>query len=737
MDSSQAYFAHSKNEAGRCHPLGDHLEAVAELAREFASVWGADERGRAAGLLHDLGKYRPEFQRYLADIAAGRPPVRAPHSAHGAREAEMQGAVDLAFCITGHHGGLPDRADLRARLASVDLEATAARVREDFPAIRRLADLAVPPSIQRDRLAADLYIRMLFSCLVDADFLDTEAHFSPAKAELRAPRSLRSGELLQRVVAHVRGLPGEGPVNARRGEVFRACVEAGEREPGFFSLTVPTGGGKTLSSLAFALSHAQAHDLRRIIYVIPYLSIIEQNAQVFEQVLGDGWVLQHHSLAAAATGPEDDDEALPPSRRYARLAAENWDAPIIVTTSVQFLESLFANRPSACRKLHNIARSVVVFDECQTLPPGMLEPILSALQELRDRYSVSMVFCTATQPALGRTERLPKGLGDVREIVPDPPALFAALRRTDVSWPAPEERLSWGEVAGRMRDAPDARALCIVNTKKHARELTESLATTLGCELSEAHDSGLFHLSTNMCPAHRLEVLAAIKRHLDPQDPKPCLVASTQLVEAGVDIDFPMVLRALGPLDSIAQAAGRCNREGLLEKGQVVVFVPEEDKAPAGWYRSGRQVTQGLMSSGHLDLNDPGVFLSYFAQLYGGGSLDQRGIQENRGHLAFETVARDFRIIDQATRPVVIRYNEEAEELLGELEKLGRPDRGLMRKLQRYTVNLWESALHEALTNCNVVELLPGVHTWEGERGYDPVFGVQIDETRSLILCDG
>lgn len=724
------YWAHSPNESEKPHALKDHLKAVADLAAEFASVWGGEDRARAAGLLHDLGKYRAEFQRYLRSVAQGRRAERVRHSQYGAYRAQELQATDVSLCIAGHHGGLPDLVDLKERLAEGDPLPIISAAFQDFPLLDAVHALPVPEDLRRNPLAADLHTRMLFSCLVDADFLDTERHLQPEKAALRTEEPLRADELLAKLIAHIEKLPAEGPVNARRREVLQACLAAGQSDPGFFSLTVPTGGGKTLSSMAFALAHAKAYGLRRVICVIPYLSIIEQNAEIFEAVLGGQWVLQHHSLANIDPSRDEDDENLSPDRRYALLATENWDAPIIVTTTVQFFESLFANRPSACRKLHNIPRSVIVFDECQTLPPGLLEPILSVLQTLRDRYSVSMVFCTATQPAFERSSRLPQGLDSVREIVPDPSTLFSALRRTNVRWPRPDQRWSWDVVAEQMRAAPNEQALCVVNMRSHARELLNALAAAVGCDVHEAHAHGLFHLSTWMCPAHRLNILAEIRRRL--RAGQPCLVASTQLVEAGVDLDFPMVLRALGPLDSIAQAAGRCNREGLLHEAEVIVFVPEEDKAPPGWYEAGREVTRALLGEGDVSIHDPGIFRRYFGGLYSGGSLDQRAIQEKRKHLDFERVAREFRIIHEPTRTVIVKFDERAAALMRNLEEGYRPTRELMRQLQPYTVNVYEDFLTDALTSCQAAELLPGIYAWEG--GYDPVFGIVSTGPQSLIV---
>lgn len=750
--STRRYYAHTKK--GRppeeWEPLRRHLEEVAECAERFAQAAGADARGigaaLVAGRLHDLGKYDERFQDYLRCSAAGRPAEAFSHKHYGAAEAARFGR-DLAIAIAGHHGGLPDTSELGSRIANVDSSPLLDAACEDGAAVIGLAVPAIAGHVRRLPLNFDLHTRLLFSCLVDADALCTEQFVEPEKSALRVPRPLDAVALARRLDAHLCTMNREGPVNALRREVLVACRAAGALEPGFFSLTVPTGGGKTLASMAFALehvkAHAKAHGLRRILYVIPYVSIIEQNADVFREALGEEWVLEHHSLAQVEHDERRvGEETVDPAAVSARLATEDWDAPVVVTTTVQFFESLFSNRPGACRKLHNIARSVVIFDECQTLPPPMLEPILDMLRGLTEHWGVSMVFCTATQPAFGRSERLPAGLDNVREIAPDPQALFCALRRTRVHWPKSEGDVwDFARVSDEMLRAPDRQALCVVNTKAHARELFEVLRNQL--ELpgdGRLAGAGLFHLSTAMFPAHRTATLKAIRARLHGR--LPCLVAATQLVEAGVDLDFPVVLRALAPMDSIAQAAGRCNREGSrAEGGEVHVFVPEHDMGPPGWYETAREVTRALLRAGEPDIHDPELYRRYFKKLYPLGDLDARGIQGKRRNLAFAEVAEAFHIIDKATVSVAVREFPDrcgdvglVEDLLAEVRRRGAPSREILRKLQPYTLNLYRNAFDAAHAMGHIHEFVPSLWVLEGRHAYREEVGVDIEESIAFIV---
>ena len=735
------YWAHSGG-----HLLASHLRAVARLAADFSELFDAAEPTQRwaylAGLWHDLGKYRPGFQRYvqLADNpdahiegkVGGR---EKTHSAAGALWAMQQlnqpnrpyGNI-LAYLIAGHHAGLADwTGDLEWRLQSEDSrreldEALAAELPLD---IREHGALAA--NIPGGASGFALWVRMLFSCLVDADFLDTEAHFDAGKPAHREgfPTLAQMREAFD---AHMAALPvAHTPVNTLRADILRQCRAKAALPAGFFSLTVPTGGGKTLSSLAFALEHAQAHGQRRIIYAIPYTSIIEQTADVFRAVfkaLGDEVLIEHHSQADAAATDET---------ARSRLACENWDAPLVVTTNVQLFESLFAAKTSRCRKLHNLVGSVIVLDEAQQLPPAFLQPILDVLKLLVEHYGVTVVLCTATQPALNSTDYFDasknlRGLQNVREIIDHPDALFDALKRVQVElppdWTTPTP---WSDIAEQL-SAEDC-VLAIVNTRKAARELQRLMP------------EGTLHLSALMCGAHRKDVIAHIKERLqakrEGRDTRPLRVVSTQLVEAGVDIDFPVVYRALAGLDSIAQAAGRCNREGRMEgKGRVVVFVPPE-KPPLGHLRKG---ADACISTLHGQAHDPlarSLFARYFTEFYHSVDLDQHRVvnlltvQPRDLAVKFRSAADAFRLIDDAdSASVVVRYaahQEHIESLLNTLAVEG-PQRWLMRKLQRYTVTIPQRLATQMLGQGDLTLPMPGLYVLKNtDNLYSNILGLISD----------
>ena len=651
-----AYFAHSTEDPnkGDWQPLDRHLAEVARRCGEFASRFGAEPWGKVCGLLHDLGKFSQEFQ---ARLEGGR---RVDHSTAGARKAVEVfrpgfGRL-LAYAVAGHHSGLPDGGvDCGARRDTLSGRLDPTKV--NVPEIREFQSMldAVPgelpqPAISRNGFSCAFFIRMLFSSLVDADFLDTEAWITGDKAGLRGSYP-SVPDLLQQLDRHLDAIcRTDTPVNQRRAEILVRCREAAALKPGIFSLTVPTGGGKTLSSLAFALRHAKLHGLERVLYAIPYTSIIEQNAAVFRNALGElgpAAVLEHHSNYDLPR--EDEEDETSPALRM-RLAAENWDAPLVVTTNVQLFESLFAARGSRCRKLHSVARSVLILDEAQMLPTPLLQPCLAALRELAAHYGVSVVLCTATQPALHQAAYLPCGFadGEVREIVPDHAALYEAFRRVEVTYAG---ALSDAEVAARILARP--QVLCIVNTRGHARRLFERLGT------ADDH----FHLSALLCPAHRAKKLAEIRKRL--KGGKVCRVISTQLVEAGVDVDFPFVLRAATGIDSVAQAAGRCNREGKLSvHGEVTVFDPECG-LPPGYFRRTADVG-ALTLRAFPDLLSPDAVRHYFTQLYsfeGSDGLDAKGIlrrlEENARSLSFpfREIAEDFRLIENDMESLIVPWH--------------------------------------------------------------------------------
>jgi CRISPR-associated endonuclease/helicase Cas3 len=723
------YFARSSNDVGNRQLLSDHLRNVGRLSGQFAEEIGLPhEMGEWAGWLHDLGKYSDEFQRHLLNEDR----LLVEHAAHGAAIAAAAGSIECAFAVDAHHKGLETGAKVRELLTREELTAglpPGTTVRSRAVQFLELAAKEFglsggPPRTmgrRGDEATLELRTRMLLSCLVDADRLDAEAWMGSWKPGLRAEvETLDASVRLERTLEHIEKIAATksaSPVGEARGQVLRDALAQAEAMPGFFSLTVPTGGGKTLASLAFSLKHAARHGHRRLIFVLPFLTIIEQNSGVIREAVGEGTanagrvVLEHHSNVVF----ERDDNSQAADEVRQRLLAENWDAPIVVTTAVQILESLFAARPSAVRKIHNVARSVIVFDEAQTFPPGMLRPIVAMLRQLVDEYGCSVIFSTATQPALSQDIRGQGGLepllprGTVREIASDPAALFDKLKRVDVAWPGPAAT-PMAEVAAEMAAA--RRALAIVNTKQQARELFEAL---------RSREPGAVHLSTRMCAAHRRAVLEVIRQRLIAAE--DCLVVSTQLVEAGVDIDFPAVWRALGPLEGIAQAAGRCNREGRLPVGRVTVFRTEDGKLPGGAYRAATDITEQLLKSGEVPaLDDPATFGNYFVSLYNVRNLDERDVAGSRRALDFPATAARFRIIDDATTGVLVPYGEGAvwvERVLAG-EELGR---GEIRRLQPFIVGLYRRELEAALASGEVVlREQSGLHVFRGH--YDDALGL-------------
>lgn len=742
MTEQWQFIAHAaKDKDGNWRPphdLQQHLAGVSGLAACFARGFGEDW-AQLAGVWHDLGKYRPDFQSYIREKSGFEREnahiegvaQRVEHSAAGAVHAidtlgELHGRL-LAYLIAGHHAGLPDwngdNASLCQRLERARKDRHLQEVLDANPPSHILNADGLKPENRPKGKAEDLHLwlRLLFSCLVDADFLDTETYMEPGKAALRANYPSIS-DLLSRFTGHMVRLRAQAPatsVNAVRDRVLAQCIErAGEdRGMGLFSLTVPTGGGKTLASLAFALHHAKAHSKRRVIYVIPYLSIIEQTANEFRKVFGEDLVIEHHSNL----DPDKENAA-------SRLAAENWDAPLIVTTNVQFFESLHAARTSRCRKLHNVVDSVVILDEAQLLPPDWLDPCLAAIRALATHYGVTFVLCTATQPAFRPREvngRQFAGLSDVRELmqggpqVQAPEELYETLERVKVQWPTTLAPQDWDTVAQRMAAHP--QALAIVNRKNHARAHAEKLP-------------GALYLTTNLCGAHRADRIDEIRLRLAANRERaqagqpvcPLHVVSTQLIEAGVDVDFPVVFRSLAGLDAIAQAAGRCNREGRLARGEVQVFVPPES-SPPGLLLKAEQATRELLSLETAPALSPDMFDRFsrllLAKVNSWDKADIRRLLMPGGKLEFRfrEAADKFRLIENDGLPVIVCWGE-STDLIDRLDT-GKPDRWLLRKLQRYTVNLHPDCLRQLLGQGDVRETLPGLYVQENDLMYDETFG--------------
>ncbi len=714
------------------HVLADHLAGTARLAKSFADVFQSGSWAEVLGHFHDVGKGTSEWQKYLVAKSGYACEAhlegkigKLDHSSIGAKlveESLKQSGRFLSYCIAGHHGGLPDYFSSETHAASaLQHRLNKASTVNVLNEIKNLA-LSVKPNGMpfqfSDGLAVSLWIRMLFSCLVDADFLDTELYMQPEKSAKRT--SFASiAELLANFRAYMQNLTvkaGQTRVNKLRQSILQDCIGAASQEKGIFTLTVPTGGGKTLSSLAFALEHAQKHGQRRVIYVIPYTSIIEQNADVFRQALGEENVVEHHSNL-------DSEETTPAMR----LAAENWDAPVIVTTTVQFYESLFSAKPGRCRKLHNIANSVVILDEAQLLPPDFLKPILKTLQLLVDCYSVSLVISTATQPALesrqvGQNKFDGLTAGKAKEIISDVPALYENLKRVEVTLPASfDEKLGFRQIAEKC--SVYDQVLCVVSDRKSCRELHKLMP------------DGTIHLSALMCGQHRSDKIALIKEKL--RNNETVRVISTQLVEAGVDIDFPVVFRALAGLDSIAQAAGRCNREGLLEKGEVFVFVSEK-KSPPGLLRKAADTTQTML---HDFVGEPlsrENFDRFFQELYWkANSLDAKEIinsltpDQNTLGIQFRTASDNFKLIDDSMqRNIIVRYGN-SEKILEDI-KLNAANplylKLLLRKLQRYSVNIYTNDFERLLKRKSIIEMLPGVFVLTTPMEYSDDTGLLVEE---------
>ncbi len=689
------FYAHStdNHDKSNWQPLEEHLHAVAALAEKFAAEFGAGEWGKWAGFLHDAGKATVAFQKRLEGN-----PLRVDHSTYGAQvAAEVAGKFGLllSYVIAGHHTGLPDggcqEKELHYRLKH-------GRVPEDIvllPEITFDKELRPVFKLERSRAGFSLafFVLMLFSCLVDADFLDTEKFYSTEKSVCRSGSLESIISLKKKLDAYLAELAvsaEQTTVNRLRQEVLTQCRSRACLKPQVFSLTVPTGGGKTLSSLAFALDHAVANGQRRVIYAIPFTSIIEQNAQVFQNILGRDQVLEHHCNYKESDKPEDAEYNL---RR--RLVAENWDAPLVVTTNVQFFESLFSNKPSRCRKLHNIAGSVIVLDEAQAIPTEYLEPCLAVLYELVENYRCTVVLCTATQPALDGNA-LRNRLPSIYEIIEQPQTFYRDLRRTQVEFVG---KLTNEDLSGRL--IAEDQVLCIVSTKPQALALFDLLPEA----------EGNCHLSTNMYPQHRRRVLTEIRQRL--KQGQPCRVISTSLVEAGVDLDFPVVYRAMAGLDSIAQAAGRCNREGTMEKlGRVYVYEPEQPSRMPWVKRCASRAAEVLRSLPDADPIGLDVMRRYFELLYDVQDLDKKRIYTLLNQLTaefyfpFREAAEAFRFIDDETIGVIVPREAKAKELVQQLRYSEFPQ-SVLRELQAYTVAVRSREL-AALDSAGTLEMVDG-----------------------------
>ena len=653
--NNELWWAHTAGPDGRWHDLVQHLTSTSELAESFAARMGIVGFGSVIGLLHDTGKFTTEFQSYLVDPSRKR--VNRDHSTAGAVHVkDNKLGIFGAFAIAGHHSGLSDRVSLNERIKKKSQESyvleglsTASRVLS----ARGIALSVLPENLPADWTdfvgrsdVLEVFIRMLFSCLVDADYLDTEPHLDPKSMSLRNTWHKDLSWMVSQLDSWV-GRRDSAIVNTSlnhaRRVVYQSCVEAAKRSPGVYSLTVPTGFGKTISGIAFALHHAVVHNKERVIVAVPYTSIIDQNAQVYREIFGGNRVLEHHSTVAYNDDGEQED-------RW-KLATENWDVPLVVTTTVQLFESLFANRPAATRKLHNIANSVIILDEVQMLPLELLQPCFSMLRELKERYGVTILLSTATPIATELAVSASK-VHDLesREIIPNNNYYFREFRRVKYDTTQLLTPWSWERVASEVER--ERQVMVILNTRKDAVAVFH---------LVQREAKNVYHLSASMCAAHRSTVLAQVMRHLKMDE--PVVLVATQVVEAGVDIDFPVVLRAIGPLDRIAQAAGRCNREGKRSVGLVVVFVPEESRLPSGSYQTATQQALNILLDARSDLHDPKTYEKFFRALYMLVDTDGKGVEflrvNRQSAFQFVEVAERFKMISDDSISVVVPYASE------------------------------------------------------------------------------
>ena len=678
------YYAHVRENANghkEYQTVAQHLTGTAELCREFAAAFGSETDGELAGLSHDIGKCTDAFQDHLLNDG---PTV--DHATAGAMACAMRGNPYVSACVAGHHGGLADFGNMRtARKADGTFYGRLLKGREE-QYLEHCGESGValpPPTVsaaqKSDPLQASFWTRMLYSCLVDADFLDTEQFMNGERG--------RGGyddipTLLARLQTYIEPWQQpRGELNRLRCEILNTCIEAGSKPKGLYTLTVPTGGGKTAASLAFALRHAVEHGMQRVIYVIPYTSIIDQNAQVFRDILGSGNVLEHHS------GVQFDlSDGAPAEAVRKALATENWDMPVVVTTAVQFFESMYAARSSRCRKLHNLANSVIIFDEAQMLPLAHLRPCVAAMASLAEQFCSTVVLCTATQPSLDDLLRTYAPDCPVTELCPQTTALYDRFRRVTFRQSG---TLTDKALAERLSE--QRQVLCIVNSRKAAQSIYALLP-----------QEGSYHLSTLMVPAQRQALLEKIKERL--RKGEPCQVVSTSLIEAGVDVDFPAVYRELAGLDSVMQAAGRCNREGKRPADESFVTIFGRTELPPQLFQAAVGAAREALGEDR-DPAAPETMTRYFHRLRGltGDALDRQGViaaftQGIEGcEFPFRTVAEKFRLIDRNTYTVYIPYGEGAA-LLRRLQD-GECSKGLYRKLGRYAVSVYDKhyqALHNA-----------------------------------------
>lgn len=709
------YIAHKRGESdNEVQLLLEHLKNVSELSEKFAECLNLSEYAEIIGMLHDIGKYSNRFQERIN----GNDRIKVDHSTCGAQEAFKMKLLMAAFCIAGHHGGIPDI----GHRGDIDTDSTLTgrlnRNTENYSAwVNEVESSKFKPISEpftNDRIPYTFILRFLFSCLVDADYLDTENFMSNGAVSRDSGDELPF--LLSLLNNHIEKWQNpSGILNILRTNMLNECIEVGRKSSDkLFTLTVPTGGGKTISSMAFALNYAVKRRKKRIIYVIPYTSIIEQNAEVFRKIFGIKNVLENHSNVDLNNY---DDE----TKVQMMLAAENWDSPIVVTTAVQFFESMFSNKPSKCRKIHNIADSVVIFDEAQMLPLDYLLPCATAIRQLADNYNSAVVLCTATQPnfqsILNLTDK--KNESQLTEICNSAENLTDDFRRVNFKY---EGKLQDDEIALELKQCK--QVLCIVNKKAHAQKIYSMLG--------ESDEN--FHLSTYMYPAHRQKVLKKIRQRLDEN--KPCRVVSTSLIEAGVDIDFPTVYRAISGIDSILQAGGRCNRENKRNSSECIVHIFNTDEV-LSYQQTNTDAAMEVIKKYGDKIYLPDAIKMYFDNLYYYRDIDKthkvfdkKGIINGLTNLEFESVAQKFKLIENDTKSLYICTEENKKEI--DDLRHGNYSKELFRNLQKYVVNLYERDFNKIDEACGIEYIDNSFYVLSDNKYYSDKTGITFPDDNTL-----
>jgi CRISPR-associated endonuclease/helicase Cas3 len=699
------YIAHSKNDAGKWHYIKEHLEETAYFMSQFTRNGNYLKIFAQTAFMHDIGKYRPEFQRY---ITQGGRRGSAPHAFLGASFARYLKQNEIAFVVDGHHKGLPDKAALK-----VDTVLPSEWKSEKYQEITKifLQDIGKSEqefeegSVTFSGLQREVFIRYLFSALTDADWLSTEKHFNETLFSTRKNISLDYDYLINLLERNINERNKDGHINLLRNEVRQHALSLATGTIGFYSLGLPTGLGKTLISVTWALMHTKKHNLKRIIIVVPYLTIIDQTSKILKTIFGEQWVLEHHS----GYNEEEVKQELSKEPHIKKLATENWNYPIIVTTTVQFFDSLFSNKPKRCRKVHNIADSVVIFDEVQTLPTALLAPILSVLQDIKNIMGTSFLFCTATQPAFEKRTNFQNGIEHIVPLVKNPIDIFKNTKRVDYKPVHSFESLSIEELIDKM-DVNDGSTLAIFNTKQNAFKAYSEVKKT-------NRWNKCYHLSKAMCPDHRKKIIKQIRKDL--KNKELIFVVSTQLVEAGVDFDFPCVYREIAPLESIIQAAGRCNREGKLlpeegRLGKVFIFRLENAVFPDKLYETLSLHTLKLLQQNIDQLHDYDFFTAYYAGIVNlFVDTDKKNINEARAELNFETVADMFHLIeDKAISVFIANYSKETLDFLDKIKYKEFLNKDDYNYIQQYSVQVYRKFLEE--TRGQWEEKEQGYHVWYG-----------------------